>query len=64
MQLPSLRFTLPANHARWVSLALSRRALAAVRSAVRHHRRVLALIKVDATGAGHQSYLMRLTLTA
>jgi phospholipase C len=63
LQLHSLRLALAAHHSVWVGIALSRSELSAVRAALRHHRSVQALIKVDATGTSHQSYLVRLSLT-
>jgi phospholipase C len=64
VELRSLRFGLAADHDLWVGITLSHAELAGVRSALRHHRSVDAIVKVDATGASDQSYLMHVRLMA
>jgi hypothetical protein len=59
------RAELAAHSPTRIALSLSRRNLAAVRSALRRHRRVVASIKVEATAAGgqRQSFLVSVRLS-
>jgi phospholipase C len=64
-ELRGVRTRLRGNHATRIALTLPRRAMAALRRALRAHRGVLALIYVDATAASgaHQSYAVDVRLS-
>jgi hypothetical protein len=65
LRLRSVSVKLAADHSSRISLALSRRTLAAVRAALRAHRSVQALIALDVNDASgaRRSYLVRVQLS-
>ena len=65
LRLRSVRRSLAADRTVRIALSLSRRNLAALRRALRTHRRVEALIDVDVSvaGAASKSYLVHVRLS-